>query len=288
VPFRLPFSRAAIAAHNDHQPSRRRHPSSGLMRALISFFGGALLLLGIAEMASAQSIRGQLLDDATAQPIAAATVALLGERADRPVQSVLTDAQGYFRIDIERAGRYRLRAQRLGYHTVTTAALEVPANDSIAVELRLSTEAVVLLPLTVTAKARPWYETAHPPGLWAFYERKEQMERLGLGRFIERATLDEWAGAPVAVVLNATAAVRIRPQGGRGSGYDLFTRSGCSPQLFLDGMPLRLMRGESIEDYVNTGTLDAIEVYHGAAGLPGQFAGSRSQCGAIAFWSRRS
>jgi hypothetical protein len=40
-------------------------------------------------------------------------------------------------------------------------------------------------------------------------------------------------------------------------------------------------------DMIDTLSLEGVEVYQGAASIPGEFGGSTGQCGVILFWTRR-
>ncbi|MCA1790254.1 MAG: carboxypeptidase-like regulatory domain-containing protein, partial [Thioalkalivibrio sp.] len=71
-----------------------------------------------------QVVQGQVLDEATNAPVAAATVELLSSGGDR-LRTVSTDEDGRFTIPAPRSGSYRLRAGRVGFHTVTTPLFDL-------------------------------------------------------------------------------------------------------------------------------------------------------------------
>lgn len=124
--------------------------------------GTALVALALSSgPASAQVIRGVLIDDATSFPVPGATIVLLG--VDRPVEKrALSDSLGVFWFQAD-LGDYRLRAERLGYGTTRSLPFRVTALDTVDVEFRISADAVELAPLTVSVGG--------PPGRELFEER---------------------------------------------------------------------------------------------------------------------
>lgn len=136
---------------------------------------GALAPAGAQE---ARGIQGRVLDDATAAPVAGATVTVLDGRG-AAVSRTRTDAAGAFAVRVRRAGFYRLRAERIGYRAVTSPRLAAAPGEPIQVELRMSVQGVVLDPLTVVA--RPPAGTVRERQMEDFEWRRRQMP---FGRFL--------------------------------------------------------------------------------------------------------
>jgi hypothetical protein len=109
-----------------------------------------------------------------------------------------------------------------------------------------------------------------------FYERKR---RGGWGRFIEREEIERRHPLWMSDMLRMVPGVRVSP--GRGAGNVVRMRGGCSPTLWLDGMPLR---GTQIDEVVFPADVAGVEVYH-STGMPVQFM-SHGGCGAIVVWTR--
>jgi hypothetical protein len=250
----------------------------------------SLVLLTSARPASAQVLHGRVLEDASERPIGQATVELLEATSHRSVMVVITDSLGRFMLRPTTRGEFKLRTASLGFREATSAKFPLGPIDTLELEMRLKVDAVLLAPLTVTASARPWHEMMKPPGLWPFYERKSFMEKLGLGRFVTRDLIDNWAGnvtqlvgtVPGVVITSngRTQSVAIRRSvPGLGSGE-------CQPLFFLNGAKINLA-GMSLDDFVDVTTLEAVEVYRGPSELPGEYAGSDARCGAIGLWTRR-
>jgi hypothetical protein len=257
-----------------------------------------ILLLLWPNALSSQLIRGNLLEEETDDPIDLATVELVNERG-RVVMGVLTNRAGYFRIEAPEPGKYTLRAQRIGYKTTDTPAMEMLSTDSMEVQFRISQNAVFLAPITVLATQRPWWERIASPVMWGFYDRRDRMARAGGGTFLDREQLEAYDGLPITAFLGTMPGVRVENnevgsyvilRGGRG-----LIRT-CQPEYFVDGMRLSLRspdsddysNGDVIDTVVSISGLEAIEIYDGASQMPAEFGGMAANCGVVALWTRRS
>ena len=72
----------------------------------------------------------------------------------------------------------------------------------------------------------------------------------------------------------------------------MFFRRPCRPSVVLDGVVLQPggtgSRGDlPLDALVNPFNIEALEVYPGPEGVPVQYSGYLSPCGAILVWSRR-
>ena len=149
------------------------------LRTILLVLIGPLVLGVQTPPIAAQNVRGRLLDDETEQPISFASVRLLSERNDT-VAGVASDSAGSFLLAARAPGRYRFFVERIGYRSAVSPLVALFSGDTLDVEFRLSTEAVLLSPLTVTASRLP-------PGrsltldLGGFYERERFYGREGLG-----------------------------------------------------------------------------------------------------------
>ncbi|HEY0038140.1 MAG TPA: carboxypeptidase-like regulatory domain-containing protein, partial [Longimicrobium sp.] len=131
------------------------------------------LLVGAADMAYAQrtpgqgtrtgaqapqgegTIRGAVVD-AAGQPIRSASAEVRSAADSSLVTGTLTGADGSFRIQGLRPGRYYLRVSALGHTTTTRGGIAItPAAAQAEVgTIRLTAAAVALEGLTVTAERR--------------------------------------------------------------------------------------------------------------------------------------
>jgi hypothetical protein len=60
----------------------------------------------------------------------------------------------------------------------------------------------------------------------------------------------------------------------------------CFPLVFMDGAYVGTTGGLNVDQLVPAGSLEAIEVYASAAGMPPEFNRRGATCGAIVFWTR--
>ena len=132
------------------RPAPRTH-WRGIVPAL--FLIAALLAIP----ASAQTIEGQLLDGATRQPVPVGVVSLLAEEG-RVVERVEADSAGRFRIDAPDAGSYFLRAERIGYRTVTDGIFDLGRDGRLEVEIWMRASPVELEGVEANVEARTMYE----------------------------------------------------------------------------------------------------------------------------------
>lgn len=141
--------------------------------ALLALLAGAVFTAS----ASAQAIRGHLMDDEQLTPVGGATITLLSGDSRGP--QVLTQDDGSFFIALEAWGTFRLEATRIGYGTTTSQPFQVEPRDTVTVDFRVLPDAVLLRPITVTARTNQ--------GRSAFYRR---MDDWGEGLFITPDMVD--------------------------------------------------------------------------------------------------
>src|SRR5262245_26907200 len=78
------------------------------------FCAGLALLIATAEIASAQTVRGRVLDVGTGQPIAGVRVTLL-TAADIKVAESISTVAGRFSFLAKAAGDYKIQTSHIGY-----------------------------------------------------------------------------------------------------------------------------------------------------------------------------
>ncbi|HUF67637.1 MAG TPA: carboxypeptidase-like regulatory domain-containing protein [Longimicrobiales bacterium] len=245
-----------------------------------------------------QLVFGRLLDDDTRTPIPGGTVRLLTDRGSEAA-SVITNEQGQFWLISPRAGTYRLAAERIGYQASESPDVNLMPGDSVGFDFHLSTQAVLLAPITVMSSRRPWTERAPLIGMESFLSRYERFARAGFGMFMTRDSIAVWDSRTRSVgdMLRARVpAVRsVVPFGdpqAPGLGGAIIIRYGraiggaiqetCIPSYWLDGAPVPY---DVVASY-GPSDLEAVEVYVSPQ-IPGEFT-SGSPCGVVAYWSRRT
>lgn len=248
---------------------------ASLPRALFALLAG-LLLLAPVQAAQGQVIHGRLLDDTNRQPVQGAMIQLFNEEGEL-VAVARSNPLGNYEIEAPEPGNYRFTVTSVGYGTAGSDYIALAPRQALQADLLLPPAPVVLEGVTAEAEARPWM-IEQPRSLWPYFERREFYGRLGLGRFVDREFLENWAG-PIESIPEVDMLLRTME---RRTGL---IEQGCSsPAWFLDGNRLR---GININDVVGVGDLEGVEVYRRATEIPGEFGGSDSECGVVALWTRR-
>lgn len=242
------------------------------------FITAALFLLAAAP-AGAQTVHGRVVERGTDHPIPSATVELrVGEIVRGRVH---TDEDGTFDIDIPGAGDYRLAAERVGYTSLLSESLRVGSLDSLDVLFHMTSDAVTLEPVQVTAAKR-----FTSPLIAAFYDRASARRQ---GRFLTREQIGSMRAVRTSDVLRRVAGLSMRPV--RQGRIALRARGGCEPLVFIDGMQVNMYGGGAftVDDLVRPDDLEGIEVYSGAS-IPIQFVRDGpmgSNCGAVLLWTKQ-
>ncbi|HSU15435.1 carboxypeptidase regulatory-like domain-containing protein [Longimicrobium sp.] len=113
----------------------------------------ALAALALAAIpAAAQTVTGTLLEPG-GQPVEQVLVALVDNTGHQRA-ATLTDRAGAFTIRAPGAGRYSLRAERIGYTTVVSAAFDLRDGETRSERLVASGRAVALQAIRVSASGR--------------------------------------------------------------------------------------------------------------------------------------
>lgn len=115
--------------------------------------GIGLLLAGAPHGLEAQVIHGRLARDGSSEPIGGALVVLIGADG-RQLTGALTDPEGRFTIRAPAPGGYTLRAEQIGYATVSSPPLRLAAAETLEYSMLARVEAVKMDGLTVTASSR--------------------------------------------------------------------------------------------------------------------------------------
>lgn len=237
-------------------------------------------------------ISGRVLDDATGLPVAGARVSLLTTRGER-VSRGLTDSLGHFHIRVPRAAGFHLRADRVGFRQATSAVLTVMPDDTVRVELRMSARSVLLAPLTVVAASRQVVRDHHLAG---FEWRRDKQ---AWGRFLGPDEIKPLNPFHASDILQHVPFVRVETvHGSEGSVFDRVvtlpvrmatTTSGsrCVPNLYVDGWPVAMSTGLTLDQLVRGSSVAAVEVYESPVTAPGEFpARFNPFCGVIVIWTQ--
>lgn len=213
-------------------------------------------------------IVGRVWDEA-GRPVSGAAIGVEGEAI-----TAVTNVRGFFALEEVPQGEQLLTVEHLGYG-IQERGLVVRAGRTHDVEIRLVTEPVELEPITVTVRPRWWYGD--------MVDLQHRMN-LGFGHFLTREDFEARAQMPLGWAMSGVPGVNVRRSG---SGTTIsFRRAPCgTPVVYLDGVKFQL--GARGLDEFNTSEIEAVELYAGAAQIPGQFGGSDAQCGVVVIWTRR-
>ena len=216
------------------------------------------------------AVDGQVFDQDTRNWIEGAEITIDG------MESVVTDAEGHFRIEGIPIGWHRLVIRRIGY-AERVDTLSVPTNSVLAVRVALARQAVVLPPLSITVRSA----TLERNG---FYARARQGYS---GVHLDRAQIEERRATTVSQLFQGISGIRVLYDGLYGarvvinqvvSVVDPDGRLGCEPSYWIDGVRSTMIT----PDVIRLDELEGVEIYR-RAGAPGKYIDS---CGTIVFWTR--
>lgn len=264
----------------------------------------ALLVLASLSPAAAQEIRGRVVEAGTQRGVEGVLLQLV-DAGEEPVARARSDRAGVYLLRAPGPGLYRVRAERVGYGVTLSDAVDLADGATTQLLLPLTAEAVAVAAMTVTAQReeRPAELTSR-----GFYERKEA----GFGSFMERAEIEQRNPSTASQMLTGIRGVRVVQMDDEGRRDVRLGRleQECMPTVWVDGRKVRdggrsdhmqrrasgaepvlgdgLLPLASLDDLVDPDHVEAVEVYHGSAGTPPQFAGSGDRCGVIVVWTRKS
>lgn len=220
-------------------------------------------------------VRGSVLDRETGAPLPNVAVGIANTRLVR-----LTDGNGKFLFEHVPFGDHSLRVEHISYATFA-AGLQVRGEDLDAT-IRLSPQALLLEPMTVTAFSRRLEQVG-------FYDR----QRRGVGTFVNRKQIDAMNVQSAADLLRSVPSMRLVPTIPRRNAPRTSTtgRGNCRYRFIVDGS--RTLADFEM-DFLAAYAIEGIEVYNGLAEVPALFRSVASQdlsgppCGIIAIWTRNS
>jgi len=112
------------------------------------------LIAAVPDAANGQEVRGRLVDAAGGSGIGGAMVSL-EDRDGRPLDRVLTRTEsGLFQLRIPEPGKYRIRAERIGYASTLSDYFSVASTDTLTIELASRIEPISLTGIEAEADRR--------------------------------------------------------------------------------------------------------------------------------------
>ena len=130
------------------------------------FPGHILLHLAVALVAAAsippgtgaQVVRGRLLDTDGTAGVGGAMVMLV-DVAGAAVGGTLTPGDGLFRLSAPTPGRYRLKAERIGYATTLSEYFDLGVGETVRIDVSASVEAISLAGIEASGERRCGMDT---------------------------------------------------------------------------------------------------------------------------------
>lgn len=126
------------------KPGRRARAPSRLSRYCLP----TLIILCSASPAGGQTVRGTLVEEGTDRAIAGAFV-VLEDSVGQSLSATLTGSAGTWLLRAPAAGSYRLRADRIGYASVTSELLELGEGEDATYRLAVAVAPIGLSELAV-------------------------------------------------------------------------------------------------------------------------------------------
>jgi len=267
------------------------------VRTIVAF---SLMASVLVTSLRAQTVRGTILDASTEEPVSGAAVSLRNQSGDSIAQAE-SDSAGRFVFEV-REGDYSFRIIRIGYQRTLTPAVEALAGDVIRVVIRIvplgtepAGELFSLSPIVVEGQAVDRHMEA--------FERNRQV---GLGDHVVREEFEEWHPQQVTDVIRRMSGFTVIPNSNYGrphprGGVD--TRpymievpsrihrtalpTECPPLMFLDGASIGNTETTDIT-LLPIDLIEAVEAYSRQNQMPAEYSKRGSECGVIAFWTRRA
>jgi hypothetical protein len=223
-------------------------------------------LLGADSLAAQTLVRGRVVDCETGAPLPGAHVRLAGKL------DLTSDSTGRFSTPDLPPGRASVTIRLLGYAPAQT---EIRVRDKGPQDETFSLDynGQQLPMVSVSARAEQ---------MMSRYSDFEMRRKRGLGAFKRWDELVDGKYISVGDALRTIPGVRINCDQRSFECRAYMARSPrCEPTWVIDGM-------EAASFHENTPIKDVygIEVYRGAAEVPGEYGGSRAGCGVIVLWTK--
>ena len=225
------------------------------------------------------TVAGQITDQSTGQPIGGARVQLV-----RGTVSAVSAADGRYSITLP-AGQHELRAQLIGYNTVTQR-LTVRSGETVTTDFALQRAVISMEEVIVTGTAG-------------------EARRREIGNTISQVSIQQIETAPIVtvgdVLQGRTAGLTIMDNSGQaGAGQTIRLRGiksvtqGNTPLLYVDGVRISNRPLESVDEAAQAGSplndinpqdIERIEIIKGAAATT--LYGTEASSGVIQIFTKR-
>ena len=234
---------------------------SAFGRFLALSVGFTIALVIATSPLSAQQTTGKLEGSVTDQAgvaIANAQVFVVGTSF-----GAISNDKGYYFINNVPVGTYTVRAQFIGYAPAEVRGVRVSGGNTITVDVKMQSSAVVLTGVTVTAAANP------------IVPRDEVASKTSVGQqLVDNLPVDD--------IRNIVAVQPGVVESGAGAGVSIRGGRPGEANVYIDGAPVRATNSGSQRVNLGTNAVEEASVTTGALGV--EFADAQS--GIIAFTTR--
>ena len=256
-----------------------------------------VLAIGLsAGSASAQTVRGQLLDAESGFPVPLGLVMMFTEAGDS-VTATVADEVGRFEVTSEEAGDFLLLADALGYEETPAGVFELGPGGEMTVEYRLAPRPLPIDEIIVSLDRPTRMHHLVRNGFIRRYQR-------GLGVFVTPHQIEEAVVASTEELLRAKPGIRVGyarvsappsanafviPGPDMGEIVQIQTTGGwCIPSVYVDGVRVNYSpdNGFTLSNYVPLGDIEAVEVYRSPAEIPVEYSSMSTGCGVLGLWSK--
>lgn len=239
----------------------------------------ALLLLLLPGGVSAQQlqyVRGRVVDAATGEPIASASIRVAEESGEVSV-SGRSDAVGAFNIRLPVAGTYRVTAERIGFAIFSSEPVPVAAGATVEVPVRMRSTTLALDSVAVHVRQVPPFRDQRARAFWNRVDR-------GRGTYVTPERIAALTGAATSDFLRQMP--QVHTGGFRAETLQLGSLSRrCIPTIYIDGRKRPMRPEERLDDLLDRRKLWAIEVYQRAQDAPPELPPENPLCGVVVFWT---
>lgn len=249
----------------------------------------AVLALGSAPLGaqSTATLTGRVLDAVSGLPLRDATVTVLTTGG-----SAQTDSLGRFEVRGLKVGIHRFLVSASGYAR-GSMSLAFAAKERMERDLELEPAATPPAPAVAGAAGAPGVKSSRdsaqalpevdvsanaPLGRrFADFERRRAM---GRGQYRTREELEAGNIYTLQDAMRSMRGIRFNCAGGACRAQMVRAPMGCSPEYVVDERV-----DNAFGPLIPIRDIVGLEVYTGAADVPGEFAGRNSGCGVIVIWT---
>lgn len=249
----------------------------------------AVLALGAAtlEAQNTATLTGRVFDAVTGLPLRDATVSVLTTGG-----SAQTDSLGRFEVRGLKVGIHRFLVSATGYAR-GSMSLAFAAKERMERDLELEPAATPAAPAVAgaagaagvknnrdSAQALPEVDVSANAPLGRRFADFERRRAMGRGQYRTREELEAGNIYTLQDAMRSMRGVRFNCAGGACRAQMVRAPMGCSPEYVVDERV-----DNAFGPVIPIRDIVGIEVYTGAADVPGEFAGRNSGCGVIVIWT---